>query len=115
MSSLLFPGTNRSGDCGPQLDVLESVLEEAWDKLEQFENKKRSNLIFYGVRGETRETQADLIQKVRKIFTFYTFNCFLDINDYSLFSKSQKECDSSPCSQNIVWTKSWELQVYMKY
>ena len=66
MSSLIFPGTNRSGDCGPQLDVLENVLEEAWDKLEQFENKKRSNLIFYGVRGENRETQADLIQKVCK-------------------------------------------------
>ena len=68
MSSSLIPGTNRSGDCGPQLDVLESVLEEAWDKLEQFENKKRSNLIFYGVRGEQRETQADLISKVRKIY-----------------------------------------------
>ena len=66
MSSLPFPGTNNSGDCGPQLDVLERVLEEAWDKLEQFQNKKRSNLIFYGVRGETRETQADLVQKVGK-------------------------------------------------
>ena len=64
MSSSIFPGTNCSGDSGPQLDVLESVLEDAWDKLEQFENKKRSNLIFYGVRGETRETQADLILKV---------------------------------------------------
>ena len=64
MSSLIFAGTNSSGDSGPQLDMLESVLEEAWDKLEQFGNKKRSNLIFYGVRGETRETQADLIQKV---------------------------------------------------
>ena len=66
MSSLPFPGTNNSEDCGPQLDVLERVLEEAWDKLEQFQNKKRSNLIFYGVRGETRETQADLVQKVGK-------------------------------------------------
>ena len=29
-----------------------------------FEKKKRSNLIFYGVRGEMRETQNDLITKV---------------------------------------------------
>ena len=68
MSSFIFAGTNSSGDNGPQLDMLESVLEDAWDKLEQFENKKRCNLIFYGVRGETRETQADLIQKVGQIF-----------------------------------------------
>ena len=84
MSSLIFPGTNRSGDCGPQLDVLESVLEEAWDKLEQFENKKRSNLIFYGVRGENRETQADLIQKVCK--NVYVLNIQLFSRYQQLFA-----------------------------
>ena len=38
-----------------------------WEKLEMFELRKRSNLIFYGVRGETRETQSDLIHKITTI------------------------------------------------
>ena len=44
--------------------MLAGVLEEAWDKLELFEERKRTNLIFCGVRGEARETQAELINKV---------------------------------------------------
>ena len=43
------------------------IVEEMWEKLEMFELRKRSNLIFYGVRGETRETQSDLIHKITTI------------------------------------------------
>ena len=39
-------------------------MEEAWVTLLEFERKKRSNLIFYGIRGEARETQSELINKV---------------------------------------------------
>jgi len=63
----LLEGTSGCGDTGPQLDILAEVLEEAWDKLEEFEKRKRSNLIFYGVRGEARETQSDLIHKITTI------------------------------------------------
>ena len=62
--NIILSGTSGCGDTGPQLDILAEVLEEAWDKLEEFEKRKRSNLIFYGVRGEARETQSDLIHKV---------------------------------------------------
>ena len=44
------------------------MLEEAWDKLELFEERKRTNLIFCGVRGEARETQAELINKVGLLY-----------------------------------------------
>ena len=63
----LFAGTSSNVDISPQLDTLAEVLEEAWDKLEEFERRKRSNLIFYGVRGEARETQSELIHKVNLI------------------------------------------------
>ena len=48
----------------------------------EFERKKRSNLIFYGIRGEARETQSELINKVAiiteiSIFQFFIFT-FLD-------------------------------------
>ena len=63
----LYAGTSSKGDISPQLDTLAEVLEEAWVKLEEFERRKRSNLIFYGVRGEARETQSELIHKVNLI------------------------------------------------
>ena len=46
------------------MDGIGEILDEMWEKLELFELKKKSNLIFYGVRGETRETQSDLIHKI---------------------------------------------------
>ena len=49
------------------MDNMAEIVEEMWEKLEMFELKKRSNLIFYGVRGETRETQSDLIHKITTI------------------------------------------------
>ena len=57
-------------------------MKEAWVTLLEFERKKRSNLIFYGIRGEARETQSELINKVAiiteiSIFQFFIFT-FLD-------------------------------------
>ena len=60
-------GTGSSKTTGSQLDSIAYIIEEMWEKLEMFELKKRSNLIFYGVRGETRETQSDLIHKITTI------------------------------------------------
>ena len=58
------PGLATSHTADYQLDNIAEILDEMWGKLEIFEKKKRSNLIFYGVRGEMRETQNDLITKV---------------------------------------------------
>lgn len=62
-----FIGTGSSKTTGLHMDNIAEVVEEIWEKLELFELKKRSNLIFYGVRGETRETQSDLIHKITTI------------------------------------------------
>ena len=61
-------------DTDTQLDLMTDMLQEAWDKLDMFERKKRSNLIFYGVRGEARETQSELIHKVIHNMIVFTFH-----------------------------------------
>ena len=83
------PGTNKADDTGPQLAVLAGVLEEAWDKLELFEERKRTNLIFCGVRGEARETQAELINKVGLL-------CKVRSLDVSYFHAGRSLASSGP-------------------
>ena len=44
---------------------LESQLRDITEKLEEMENNKRNNLIFYGIPNDPYESHASLHQKVR--------------------------------------------------
>ena len=61
-----------------------------WEKLEMFEEKKRSNLIFYGVRGEMRETQNDLINKVGLLYVALWYDWFRSPQSSDVLSTSRR-------------------------
>ena len=64
MSAKLSEETGSSDGCEEQLAGVAEVVEDIQDKLIEFEERKRNNLIFYGVKGEIRETPAELANKV---------------------------------------------------
>ena len=53
------------------VEFLTNRVDELNEKLYDFEQSKRNNLIFYGVPNENRETPSVLLQKVKQ---------FLNIN-----------------------------------
>ena len=64
MSKKLSEETGSSAGSEEQLAEVAELIEDIQDKLIDFEEKKRNNLIFYGVKGELKETSTGLIDKV---------------------------------------------------
>ena len=64
MSQKLSNETGSTVGCEEQLAGVAEVVEDIQDKLIEFEERKRNNLIFYGVKGESRETPSELANKV---------------------------------------------------
>ena len=85
-----FKGTESSDSADSQLDNIAEIVEEMWEKLEMFEEKKRSNLIFYGVRGEMRETQNDLINKVGLLYVALWYDWFRSPQSSDVLSTSRR-------------------------
>jgi len=74
MAAKLSEETGSSEGCEGQINGVAEVVEDIQDKLIEFEERKRNNLIFYGVKGETRETPAELVNKITSII-----RCSLDL------------------------------------
>ena len=90
------------------------MLEEAWDKLELFEERKRTNLIFCGVRGEARETQAELINKVGFFIDKISKSLIsmpLDHQHYPVLPEHEEECDGGERRPAHVRPQGGQLQV----
>ena len=64
MSMKLSEETGSTVGCEEQLAGVAEVVEDIQEKLIEFEERKRNNLIFYGVKGELRETPKELANKV---------------------------------------------------
>ena len=56
--------------CRQEESNLESQLRDIAEKLEEMENNKRNNLIFYGIPNDPYESHASLHQKVSYIGKF---------------------------------------------
>ena len=116
MAAKLSEETGSSEGCEGQINGVAEVVEDIQDKLIEFEERKRNNLIFYGVKGETRETPAELVNKVRhSVKTYKYYIALLDYFHYSLLTGSEERCYSFKCYSCILWSQSWQLQVDFKY
>ena len=71
MSQKLSVETGSSTGCEDQLSGLGEIVEDIQEKMAEFEERKRNNLIFYGVKGEIRETPSELINKVKLLFALF--------------------------------------------
>ena len=91
------------------------MLEEAWDKLELFEERKRTNLIFCGVRGEARETQAELINKVWLLCKVRSLDISIsmpaDHQHYPVLPEHEEERDGGERRPAHVRPQGGQLQV----
>ena len=63
--------------CRQEESNLESQLKDIAEKLEEMENNKRNNLIFYGILNDPYESHASLHQKVSDKNT--DFNYFIEL------------------------------------
>ena len=92
MSKQLSEETGSKAGCEDQLAGLAEVVEDIQEKIIEFEERKRNNLIFYGVKGENRETPAELVSKVCKIIVLRLaikiLNLSLDFLHYPLLFES---------------------------
>ena len=52
-----------------QLDDLKQTMENVHDKMFDFESSKKTNLIFYGIPREERESGKSLILKIKSLIT----------------------------------------------
>ena len=78
---------------------LQSQLRDIREKMEEMENNKRNNLIFYGLQNDPYESHASLHQKVSERREKGSWVWYQIILDPRYLEAKTADCDQYPASQ----------------